>query len=127
MEYAPWCDGNNRVLLSDLRYLRESAAQLAAVAEPSGVGVITPTKGIAPQRALLAIGAQLAQAVDGPVTISQAWSRLKEWRQANDHRSPIPFWWFALAVDVLYSLDVAEFDGELLSVRRADAASTSRA
>lgn len=88
--------------------------------------MITPTKGIAPQRALLAIGAQVVQSVDGPVTISQAWARLKHWRLQNDHRSPIPFWWFALSLDLLYSLGVAEFDGELLVLRRVDASAAPR-
>jgi hypothetical protein len=88
--------------------------------------MITPTKGIAPQRALLAIGAQIAQAVDEPVTISQAWTRLKSWRREHDHNSPIPFWWFALALDVLHTLGVADFEGELLVLRRADASTASR-
>jgi hypothetical protein len=83
--------------------------------------VITPTKGIAPQRALLSIGAQIASVVDEPVTVSQAWSRLQSWREENGHKSPVPFWWFTLALDVLFSLGVINFDGDLLELRRVDA------
>lgn len=88
--------------------------------------MITPTKGIAPQRALLAVGAQIASAVAEPVTISQAWLRLKAWRKEHGHNSPIPFWWFALALDTLHALGLADFDGELLVVRSAHASATSR-
>jgi hypothetical protein len=88
--------------------------------------VITPTKGIAPQRALLTVGAQIAQVLDEPLTVSQAWSRLKAWRRANDHKAPIPFWWFALALDVLYSLGAVDFEGDLLILRRVDASATPR-
>ncbi|TVT33085.1 hypothetical protein FNH05_27365 [Amycolatopsis rhizosphaerae] len=82
--------------------------------------MITPTKGIAPQRALLSIGAQLVQAIDTPVTISQAWNRLLTWRATHNHRAPIPFWWFALALDVLFSMDLVYLEDELLVIRRAD-------
>lgn len=75
--------------------------------------MIVPTKGIAPQRALLAVGAQIVIATGRqPVTITQAWRRLLTWREENRHNAPIPFWWFALALDVLYALGVVELDAE---------------
>lgn len=86
--------------------------------------MITPTKGISPQRALLTVGAQIVQAVTIPVTVSQAWSRLIAWRSAHGHHEPIPFWWFALALDVLFALGLAEIDDDLLTIRRGDAATT---
>lgn len=80
--------------------------------------MITPTKGIAAQRALLAVGAQLLQVLDQPLTVSQAWSRLREWRARHEHFAPVPFWWFALALDVLYALGLVELDQDLLTVRK---------
>lgn len=75
--------------------------------------MIVPTKGIAPQRALLAVGAQIVLATGRqPVTITQAWRRLQAWREENRHKAPVPFWWFALALDVLYALDLVDFDAE---------------
>jgi hypothetical protein len=87
--------------------------------------MITPTKGITPQRALLSVGAQIAQAIDSPVTVSQAWIRLSEWRLSHGHRDPVPFWWFALGLDVLFTMGLAEFDDELLVIRSADVATTA--
>ncbi|WP_089011304.1 ABC-three component system middle component 6 [Micromonospora inositola] len=81
--------------------------------------MITPTKGIAPQRSLLAVGAQVLTVLkDQPLSVNQAWNRLRQWRASNGHRSPVPFWWFVLSLDVLYSLGLVEFDGELLVRRR---------
>ncbi|MEV4705447.1 ABC-three component system middle component 6 [Actinoplanes sp. NPDC049316] len=84
--------------------------------------MITPTKGIAPQRSLVVVGAQILQLLDRPMTVSQTWTRLREWRLRNGHRAPLPFWWFVLSLDVLYALGVVEIDRELLTRRPADAA-----
>jgi hypothetical protein len=88
--------------------------------------MITPTKGIAPQRALLSIGAQIALILDQPLTVSQAWSMFRKWRQDHGHSQPIPFWWFALGLDLLFALDLVEFRGDVLSLRRVDAEATVR-
>lgn len=80
--------------------------------------MLTPTKGIAPDRALLAVGAQIMQELDGPVTISQAWARLKARRAALGHRSPVSFGWFVLALDVLHALGAVELRDDLLMPRR---------
>jgi hypothetical protein len=84
--------------------------------------VITPTKGIAPQRSLLVVGAQILQILHQPMTISQTWARLRSWRTANGHPAPVPFWWFVLSLDVLYALGVVELERELLTRRRVDVA-----
>jgi hypothetical protein len=83
--------------------------------------MITPTKGIAPQRALVVVGAQVLQLLDRPMTVSQTWTRLREWRATHGHHAPIPFWWFVLSLDVLYALGVVELDRDLLRRRQADA------
>ncbi|MGW4384451.1 ABC-three component system middle component 6 [Kitasatospora sp. NPDC004531] len=88
--------------------------------------MITPTKGIAPDRALLAIGAQVALQLDRPLTVSQAWARLREWRADHGHPSPVSFGWFVLALDVLHALGVLDLHGDLLTLRRAGAEATER-
>lgn len=88
--------------------------------------MIVPTKGIAPQRALLAVGAQIIQVLDRPVTVSQAWATLQQWRRTHGHHAPVPFWWFVLALDSLYALGVLDVQDELLVIRRVDAAPTQR-
>lgn len=88
--------------------------------------MITPTKGIVAQRSLLIVGAEILRILDRPMTISQTWSCLREWRAANQHHAPVPFWWFVLALDVLFAFGVVDLDRELLTRRRADAARTGR-
>jgi hypothetical protein len=80
--------------------------------------MITPTKGIAPDRALLAVGAQIAMQLDRPLTVSQTWSRLREWRRDNDHAAPLSFGWFVLALDVLYALGAVDLNDDNLLIRR---------
>ncbi|GGY03765.1 ABC-three component system middle component 6 [Streptomyces tanashiensis] len=91
-----------------------------------GVGVITPTKGIAPDRCLLAVGAQVLLQLDEPRSVSQAWARLKAWRAEHGHYSPVSFSWFVLALDVLYSMGAVELRRDVLVARSADAAALER-
>ncbi|GAA1664213.1 hypothetical protein GCM10009733_072460 [Nonomuraea maheshkhaliensis] len=83
--------------------------------------MITPTKGIAPDRALLAVGAQILQQIDGPTSVSQAWYKLRSWRLENSHHAPISFGWFTLSLDVLYAMGLIEARDGLLVTRRVDA------
>ena len=64
--------------------------------------------------------------LNGPVTISQAWARLKEKRTELGHRSPVSFGWFVLALDVLHALGVVELRDDLLILRSDVAATTER-
>lgn len=88
--------------------------------------MITPTKGIAPERSLLAVGAQILQVLDRPLTVSQALAALRRWRADHDHFAPISFNWFVLALDVLFALDLVDTRDDLLVVRRVDAPSSQR-
>jgi hypothetical protein len=81
--------------------------------------VITPTKGIAPDRALLAVGAQIAMELDTPATVSQAWARLTARRARLRHHAPVSFGWFVLALDVLHALGVVELRDDLLVLTRS--------
>lgn len=80
--------------------------------------MLTPTKGIAPDRALLAVGAQIALQLDRPLTVSQTWTRVCEWRKANGHPAPLSFGWFVLALDVLKALGRVELREDLLALNR---------
>lgn len=80
--------------------------------------MITPTKGITPDRALLSVGAQIVQQLEQPATVSQTWKRLCDWRIEEGHRAPVSFGWFVLALDVLHALGVVEFRNDFLTVRR---------
>ncbi|WP_444961713.1 ABC-three component system middle component 6 [Nocardiopsis sp. M1B1] len=85
--------------------------------------MIAPTKGVAPQRALLTVGAQILMASERQsLTVTQAWRRLQKWRTENDHKAPVPFWWFVLALDVLYALGTVELRDDILVFREASRA-----
>lgn len=78
--------------------------------------MLVPTKGIPQDRALLTVGAQIIQVLDRPLTVSQVWARVRERRSEEDRSHDLPFWWFALALDVLFALGAVEFRGSVLQV-----------
>jgi Sec-independent protein secretion pathway component TatC len=80
--------------------------------------VITPTKGIAPQRALLTVGAQLSLILTEPMTVSQAWTALKTWRIRHENDAVLPFSWFVLALDTLYALGAVHYEDGILYRKR---------
>ena len=80
--------------------------------------MITPTKGIAPQRALLTVGAQISMILTEPMTVSQAWTSLKLWRERHQNDGVLPFSWFVLALDALYALGAIHYEDGILHRRR---------
>lgn len=76
--------------------------------------MITPTKGISPQRAILSVSAQIAEALDEPMTVTGAWVSLLNWRKKNGAREPISFSWFSYALDVLYACGFLYYEDGLL-------------
>lgn len=80
--------------------------------------MITPTKGIAPQRALLTIGAQISIILTEPMTVSQAWTALKVWRARHENDAVLPFLWFVLALDALYALGAVHYEDGILYRKR---------
>ncbi|MGV2901731.1 ABC-three component system middle component 6 [Microbacterium sp. AGC62] len=76
--------------------------------------MITPTKGIAPQRALLSVAAQISESLSEPMSVSQAWDALASWRIANGATEPLSFAWFSYALDVLYTIGAVHFDDGIL-------------
>jgi hypothetical protein len=76
--------------------------------------MILPSKSISEDQALLTIGAQILDQLDAPATVNALWNRVTSLRE--DRNAPsLPFWWFALALDLLYSLGAVHFaDGQLV-------------
>lgn len=84
--------------------------------------MILPTKGIAPDRALLAVGANLLRLLDEPQTISRIWEVVSRERTAA--RETISFDWFVLALDFLFAAKAIELiKGRLHRTTRVTAAS----
>lgn len=88
--------------------------------------MLTPTRGIAPDRALLAVGAQILMELESPLTVSQAWSRTRARRKKLGHHSPVSFGWFVLALDALHALGAVDMHDDLLVRRRVGAPHATR-
>lgn len=65
--------------------------------------MILPTKGIAPERALLTIGGEIIDLLESPRTVSSLWHELIATRE-REARPRIRYDWFVLALDMLFAL-----------------------
>ncbi|MEU0527868.1 ABC-three component system middle component 6 [Streptomyces niveus] len=80
--------------------------------------MLLPSKSIAADQALIAVGAQILVQLESPGSVSAVWQRLANWRNERKMPSAIPFWWFALSLDVLFAAGAVVIqDGELGRVR----------
>lgn len=70
--------------------------------------MILPTKGIAPDKALLSIGAFILRDLDEPRTVSRLWADL---RRIEEGPPDITFDWFVLALDLLYLMGTLSYLG----------------
>ena len=76
--------------------------------------MIVPSKSIREDLALLTVGAQILERLEAPATVNALWDRVTELRSQRHSASALPFWWFALALDLLYSMGVVELiNGEV--------------
>jgi hypothetical protein len=74
--------------------------------------MILPTKGLAPDRALLSVGAELLSRLDRPKTVSRLWEQTRQ-RKCTLLDS-VPYDWFLLALDLLYLCGAIELvDGTI--------------
>lgn len=69
--------------------------------------MILPTKGIAPRRALLALGGEVLRALDEAKTVSRLW---EDFRRASDPGREVTFDWFVLSLDLLFVVGAVEFE-----------------
>ena len=68
--------------------------------------MILPTKGIAPDRALITVGAMVLQQLTEPKTVSRIWEDLRQEGGAD----LVPFDWFVLSLDLLFTIGTVELD-----------------
>jgi hypothetical protein len=78
--------------------------------------VILPTKGIAPSRALLAVGARVLSLLEEPKTVSRLWDETKNY---GSSKAEITFDWFVLALDLLFIMEAIEQERGRLQRRLA--------
>ncbi|WP_345942240.1 ABC-three component system middle component 6 [Streptomyces sp. SID2888] len=80
--------------------------------------MILPTKGIAPDRALLTVGAQIISELDEPSTVSGLWHLVRMKRAQGENSTPLTFDWFVLALDLLFAVGAIR-TGPANTLRRA--------
>jgi len=74
--------------------------------------MILPTKGLAVDRALLSVGAEVLRRLDRPKTVSRLWEQIGH--RESTLLDTIPYDWFLLALDLLYLLGAVDLrDGRL--------------
>lgn len=54
------------------------------------------------------------QSLHEPMTVSQLWDAVMEWRKVNNANEPISFFWYSYALDVLYAMDLVLFQDSLI-------------
>jgi hypothetical protein len=77
--------------------------------------MITPTKGVRPERSLLYLGGQILSELDGPTTVSAAWETLARRREHEGQDATITFDWFVLTLDLLRALGTIELRDGLIA------------
>lgn len=81
--------------------------------------MLLPSKSTTADQALITVAGQILLQLDQPRTISATWEALDDWRRENKMPATVPFWWFALAVDVLYAAGAVDLDDGTLRMNRA--------
>jgi len=76
--------------------------------------MITPTKGISTERALLSVAAQIALVLREPMTVSETWHAFQSSRSPRSRQEAISYSWFILALDVLFALGAVDLRNGLL-------------
>lgn len=87
--------------------------------------MIVPSKGVSADRALLVVAGEILGLLKEPISMGQLWARLIHSRAQLRGFSPIPFWWFVLALDVLHALGRVTLDGNLVIAEERHASNHS--
>ena len=76
--------------------------------------MILPTKHLAPERALITVGAELLEILREPKTVSRTWDELRALRHSRWPHGKTRFDWFVLALDLLFLLGTIRLEEGLL-------------
>lgn len=76
--------------------------------------MILPTKHISENRCILGVGARLLALLDREQTVSSLWENYKRGNVTNQSTPPVPFDWFILALDFLYTVGAVEWKRGLI-------------
>ena len=74
--------------------------------------MLLPTKGIDVDRALLSVGGTLISLLETPTTVSGLWERFRQHARRTGRHSRVAFDWFALALSMLFTLQVVRWNDD---------------
>lgn len=78
--------------------------------------MILPAKHLRQDRALIGVGADILATLDGPLTVSAVWDRVRADRAARSNAAPLSFDWFILALCFLNAISAIELvEGGLIA------------
>ena len=72
--------------------------------------MLLPTKEIDPDQALLSVGATLISLLEAPATVSDLWERFRQHTRRTGCHARVAFDWFALALSMLFTLQVVRWN-----------------
>ncbi len=72
--------------------------------------MILPTKRLAPERAMLTVGAEILGLLTEPKTVSRLWDELQHVMSERSSTRIVNYDWFVLTLDFLYMLGALEMD-----------------
>ena len=76
--------------------------------------MILPTKHIRPDRALIAVGAQILGVLREPMTVSGLWDEIRSRRSVGASTPVIDYRWFVLALDLLFTIRAIDLERGLI-------------
>jgi hypothetical protein len=76
--------------------------------------MILPTKHLRPDRALLAVGADVLRCLNEPMTVSRLWDEIRNARSNRAVSAPINYDWFILSLDLLFIVKAVQFNRGLV-------------
>jgi len=72
--------------------------------------MILPTKRLGPERAIIAVGAEVLKLLTEAKTVSRLWDELKHVMDERSSTRKVNYDWFVLTLDFLYMLGAIEMD-----------------
>lgn len=78
--------------------------------------MILPTKNISPDRALLTLAGRVFDRLNEPRTVSGVWDEIRSQQKSR----AVAYEWFILAVDLLYLMQLVQFDEDGLLRRSSE-------
>ena len=74
--------------------------------------MLLPTKEIDPDQALLSVGGSLISLLKTPATVSDLWERFRQYARRTGRHARVAFDWFALALSMLFTLQVVRWNDD---------------